>query len=584
MPFKLTATVRSALVAALAFGSIVSAQAVTVNIQQKSIYSSGYSADVIITNDAGAATLSSWKVSFKLGNSNKVTKVWGSTVTGADPYTFTNLSYNGSIAAGKTEQFGFNATGTISSSTAGACSINGKTCTLQINGKAVGGASSTSSAPPPSSKSSSSASSAKPVSSSSSAKPVSSSSSAKPVSSSSSSAVASKLIYRQNFDAKTTGILWEKSLDGTKLKAHPENALVTAKCGVGSSNCLRVVYRHPDGIHKAPASNPAFTTSGGTVNWQVDTTKTNTATDVVQWNMPISGVLDTSTKTDTPVPVKAATLTYNLYFEPGFDFAKGGKLPGLASAQFDSGCTEDGNVKRSNTNWSVRVMWRPNGRLELYSYDQSRPSGNCGITRVIDRLDSEPLYEVPGKFDSGDGKFRLKAGVWYTVRVSIKMNDNNKNTYQKDASGAVVKDSFGDPIVTGGNGEVSLSIKTADGSVKRNIIYPNVALRDECNGACGSSVKDSGASQINGMFFSTFFGGNETKRLTCINSAKSTETKLVQNALPSYSGLTQTRFNELCAGQMTNITYGVYTWNPMKASAAAFDNIEVNNAYTNKPF
>lgn len=394
------------------------------------------------------------------------------------------------------------------------------------------------------------------------------------------------LVYRQNFDAKPTGSLWLKSLDGTKLTARPENALVTASCGAGGTtadNCLRVVYRHPDGIHKAPASNPAFSTSGGTVNWEVDTTKTNTATDVVQWPMPISGLLDTSRKTDTPTPLSTATLTYKLYFEPGFDFAKGGKLPGLSSENFDSGCTEDGDAKRQNANWSVRVMWRPNGRLELYSYDQSRPSGSCGITRVIDRLDTEPQYEVPGVIPAGsESKFRFQAGVWYTIRIAIRMNSNANNTYLRDTSNNIIRNSFGDAQVTGGDGEVSLAITSADGSVKRNLLYTNVALRDECNGT--NCATDSGASKINAMFISTFFGGNETKRLTCINSAASTVSTLVQNTLPSYPGLTQSRFDELCAGQMTNITYGVYTWNPLTPSAARFDNFEVTNAYNSAAF
>ena len=166
--------------------------------------------------------------------------------------------------------------------------------------------------------------------------------------------------YRQVFDTLPTGALWKNNLDSAKPKAHPENALVTAGCGTGGSNCLRIVYRQSDGIHKQPQSNPVFTGSGSSIDWTPsDSGHTNTATDVEQANLPIDGTTDGSGKSsNSAIPSKAYTLSYDVYFEPGFDFAKGGKLPGLAAANFDSGCTEDGNAKRSNSNWSERVMWR----------------------------------------------------------------------------------------------------------------------------------------------------------------------------------------------------------------------------------
>ncbi len=391
-------------------------------------------------------------------------------------------------------------------------------------------------------------------------------------------------MYRQNFDSLTTNSLWLNNLDSAKPKAHPENALVTAGCGV-TGNCLRIVYRHPDGIHKQPASSPVFVTTSGVIDWAPsDSTHTNTATDVIQQNLPISGKTDGSgTKSDTPVPSKAYTLSYDVYFEPGFDFAKGGKLPGLAAANFDSGCTEDGNAKRSNENWSVRIMWRANGRVELYSYDQTRPSGNCGITRMIDQVAGDPPYEVPGQIPN-DGKFRFQPGVWYTLRLSVRINDNDKVVYQRDASGNLVLDSTGSPIPLSGNGEVSLAIKSADGATKRLIVYQNVALRDECNGPCTGTVPDSKSTWVNDLFFSTFHGGNETKRTTCVDLAKSTMTTVVEAPMPSYSGLTQSRFDALCASQMNVSIYPILTWNPQTPTAARFDNFVVTQGYTNAPF
>jgi hypothetical protein len=379
-------------------------------------------------------------------------------------------------------------------------------------------------------------------------------------------------VYFQPFDSLKADALWKNNLDGAKIKAHPENAFVTAMCGSDGSNCLRIVYRHADGIHKQPPPSPVFTTTGNVIGWTPsDATHTGTATDVIQANLPIDGTTDGSgDNSNAPIPGKAYTLTYDLFFEPGFDFAKGGKLPGLASKTFDSGCTEDGNAKRNGTNWSVRMMWRNNGRLQLYSYDQTRPSGSCGVTQMVDAAPGDAPYEMPGMIPQ-DNKFRFKTGTWYTVRLSVRINDNESVTYQKDAGGNLVLDANGDPIPTAGNGAMSLAIMSADGQVKRLLVAPNVALRDECNGPCPASVPDSPESQINGIFFSTFYGGNEVKRTTC------------QSVMPSYPGLTQPIFDTLCASQKLPEIFPTLTWEPKTPSAALFDNLKVVEGYTAAP-
>ena len=391
------------------------------------------------------------------------------------------------------------------------------------------------------------------------------------------------IAYRQTFDALSTG-LW-KDVDSSKIKANPTNAQVSANCGADGSNCFRVTYRDADGIHKQPYSSPVFSTSGGLIDWTAsDTSHTNTATDVTQANISIDGSTDgKSSASAKAVPSTAYTLSYDLYFEPGFDFAKGGKLPGLAAAAFDSGCTEDGNAKRQPSNWSERLMWRANGRLQLYSYDQSRPSGSCGIERTIDEVAGDPQFELPGTIPSDD-KFRLRAGVWYAIRLSVRVNDNESVKYLTDASGKSIVDADGYLQPLSGNGAVSLSVKTADGALKRQITFSNVALRDECNGPCPAQIPDSQETWVNALFFSTFFGGNETKRTTCVDSDKSTLSSVVAKAPPSYPGLTPALFSTLCASQMNAAIYPKLTWNPSTPSAARFDNFVVSDGYTDAGF
>ncbi|MDB5801591.1 MAG: hypothetical protein JWL63_2530 [Rhodocyclales bacterium] len=569
---------------ALALGQ---AQAITVDLQVKSTSSATYTTDVVIKNDTSTA-INGWTLTFKLGNTIK--SFYSATKSGSDPYTWKNVSFNGAIAVGKTQSFGFTANGTLNGANMGGCTINGLACTLLIGGSPIGGASSSAasskaaSSVAASSKASSAAASSKASSAAASSKASSAAASSTPASSSSSS-TAGVVRYRQTFDTLATGALWKNNLDSAKPKAHPENALVTASCGTGGSTCLRIVYRQSDGIHKQPPSSPVFVTASGVINWTPsDAGHSNTATDVLQANLPIDGKTDGSSKdSNAAVPAKAYTLSYDVYFEPGFDFAKGGKLPGLAAAAFDSGCTEDGNAKRSGTNWSERIMWRANGRVELYSYDQTRPSGSCGINKMIDQVAGDPPYEVPGQIPN-DSKFRFKPGIWYTIRLSVKMNDNNANVYQRDGSGALVRDANGDPIPLSGNGEVSLAIKSADGATKRLMVYTNVALRDECNGPCSGTPPDTKATWVNALFFSTFHGGNETKRLTCIDLSKSTMTNVVQKAMPSYSGLTQARFDQLCASQINVPIFPILTWNPLRLTAARYDNMVVTEGYTAQAF
>jgi endoglucanase len=122
---------------------VANAHAVTVDIKPQS-YAGGYTATVVITNDTATA-INGWTLSFKLGNA--ITQSWRANYSGSDPYTFTNLSYSANIAPGQTENFGFNANGALTAANLANCLINGKICTLKIDGVPVGGGSGGNQAP-----------------------------------------------------------------------------------------------------------------------------------------------------------------------------------------------------------------------------------------------------------------------------------------------------------------------------------------------------------------------------------------------------------------------------------------------------
>lgn len=87
------------------------------------------------------------------------------------------------------------------------------------------------------------------------------------------------------------------------------------------------------------------------------------------------------------VDVTTATevlFSYSVYFSDGFDFVKGGKLPGLyggESLESAKSCS-GGRQDERDTCFSARMMWRADGAGELYNYfpeNGGRPDGYCSI-------------------------------------------------------------------------------------------------------------------------------------------------------------------------------------------------------------
>ncbi|WP_439657456.1 cellulose binding domain-containing protein [Lentzea sp. HUAS TT2] len=98
---------------------------VTAKITQTSVWSSGYGADVTLTNGCATAT-SSWTVEFDLPSGTTVSSSWSSVRTNTGQhYKFTNVNFNGTIKPGATTKFGFNASGTGLPT---GCKVNGNSC------------------------------------------------------------------------------------------------------------------------------------------------------------------------------------------------------------------------------------------------------------------------------------------------------------------------------------------------------------------------------------------------------------------------------------------------------------------------
>jgi hypothetical protein len=152
-------------------------------------------------------------------------------------------------------------------------------------------------------------------------------------------------VLSQNFDAGTDGDWGEVA------------EFVTDGCGPDGSKCLRFAYEPTDaGSNRLTAKIP----------------------------LP---------------PAEEYTLRYKLMFEEGFEFVKGGKLPGFGPENTTTGCADE-----QPDGWSTRNMWRRDGEFVNYSYEQNRPNG-CGRD-----------YKDEGS------PFRFQVGTYYTISQHVKVN------------------------------------------------------------------------------------------------------------------------------------------------------------------
>jgi len=115
-----------------------------------------------------------------------------------------------------------------------------------------------------------------------------------------------------------------------------------------------------------------------------------------------------------------AILNYRIKFKSGFDFVKGGKLPGLAGGDTPTG----GDPANGIDGWSGRFMWKTDKRrwhgttrqqtAYPISYAKYFKSGSKQDGSLADRANWQGRNSIRSVF---------KPGVWYSIRQRVKMND-----------------------------------------------------------------------------------------------------------------------------------------------------------------
>ncbi len=142
-------------------------------------------------------------------------------------------------------------------------------------------------------------------------------------------------------------------------------------------------------------------------------------------------------------------LRYYVRFQPGFQFNKGGKLPGLYGG--DTSVASGGHNPDGTNGFSVRLMWRPGGAGEAYAYiDQPSKEGTYGL-------------------ELGRGNWYWQPGLWTQVQLDVRPND----------------------------------IGTTNGHIR--VFINGQKMLD----AEGLKFRTASTLKTDGMFFSTFFGGSD---------------------------------------------------------------------------
>ncbi|KAJ3755238.1 hypothetical protein EV360DRAFT_50076 [Lentinula raphanica] len=162
-------------------------------------------------------------------------------------------------------------------------------------------------------------------------------------------------------------------------------------------------------------------------------------------------------------------LSYEVAFDENFDWVLGGKLPGLRGGTNVTGCS-GGDEPTGLDCFSTRLMWRPNGAGEVYAYIPTT-SSFCQEKDIICNSD----FGV----SISRGAFTFTAGEWNHVTLFVQMNS---------------------------------PVTTANGVLQLYLNDQQVISRQDLQYRRGSSV------DINGFYFSTFFGGSDSTWATPVTT------------------------------------------------------------------
>jgi len=153
-------------------------------------------------------------------------------------------------------------------------------------------------------------------------------------------------------------------------------------------------------------------------------------------------------------------VSYEVAFDAGFNWVKGGKLPGLRGGLNSTGCS-GGNESDGKDCFSTRLMWRKNGAGEVYAYIPS-PNDLCKQESIVCNSDFG--------ISISRGSFGLVSGQWNRITLLVRLNNP--------------------PNIA--NGNIQLFYNDLQAINQQNL-----------------QIRSASSVSANGFYFSTFFGGSD---------------------------------------------------------------------------
>lgn len=126
-----------------------------------------------------------------------------------------------------------------------------------------------------------------------------------------------------------------------------------------------------------------------------------------------------------PFSQAGATLEYEVYFPVGFDWVKGGKLPGMSGGKSNGrGC---GGGVTPDECFSFRIMWRRNGWGEAYLYvPQGMQSPEfCALPDCATKAQPCTLCDYAAGVSFYRGSWVFQTGKWTKLRLHMALNTPN---------------------------------------------------------------------------------------------------------------------------------------------------------------
>ncbi len=244
-----------------------------------------------------------------------------------------------------------------------------------------------------------------------------------------------QVIFENNFDAQPSGVYTEQHLADQWNQPTFDNGVREGRVSIVNGD-------------------QAFGQSGASMAVSYPAGQHGTKGTGAQWILRLNAQYE------------EATLRYRVKFRQGFDFVRGGKLPGLAGGTAPTGSAPSDGVN----GWTGRLMWRTefNGvsgqpaqlTSNAISYAKYATSGFAGDGRQEDKR-----YFT----EADDSRVVWQSGVWYEIVQYVKMNTPGQ----------------------------------ADGIIRVSVDGRQVYNQTD------ALIRRDASLKIDSMYFSTFFGGNE---------------------------------------------------------------------------